>query len=80
MRGVMPDVRCWYDFGTIYTQNRSTLLNYFQLGVWTKFKFDAGFIEFCAKGKIDNSAFAMQRSGVTLSCLAENSALGSTPI
>jgi hypothetical protein len=54
----------WYDFGTIYIQNRSTLFDYFQLGVWTKSKFYAGFIEFCTKGKIDNSAFAMQRSGI----------------
>ena len=54
----------WYDFGTIYIQNRSTLFDYFQLEIWAKFKFYAGFIEFCAKHKNDNSAFAMQRSGV----------------
>jgi len=54
----------WYDFGTIYIQNRSTLFDYFQLEIWAKFKFYAGFIEFCAKHKIVNSAFAMQRSGV----------------
>jgi hypothetical protein len=59
----------WYDFGTIYIQNRSILFNYFQLEVWTKFKFYAGFIEFCAKTKIDNSAFAMQRSGVSNSII-----------
>jgi serine/threonine protein kinase len=65
----------WYDFGTIYIQNRSTLFDYFQLEIWAKFKFYAGFIEFCAKHKIVNSAFAMLRSVVYHSLLSPDLAL-----